>query len=63
MDFQCLLCGATFDGVLHTKPESCPKCDGPESEIVDAETEQIRMRQNEAINKHDEYLEDTDGQH
>lgn len=57
-DFQCLLCRATFDGVLHTKPERCPVCDGPESEIVDAGEQQEEELRNERINKHDDYLED-----
>ena len=40
-DFQCLLCGEQFDGEmvdihLH-KPETCPFCEAPQSDIVDTE--------------------------
>lgn len=58
MDFECTLCGHQFDGVLHVKPDKCPKCNAPERYIVDA-NEAARIRaENEAINNHDEYLED-----
>ena len=57
-DFQCLLCGATFDGVLHTKPEKCPECGGPESEIVDAEEQHETDMKNWIINKQEDMRHD-----
>ena len=57
-EFECLLCSSTFDGLLHAKPEKCPKCQAPERYIVDA-FEQARIRaENERINKMDEYKEE-----
>ena len=57
-EYLCTLCGEQFDGVLHTKPEQCPKCGAPERYIVDAfEAERIRA-ENRAINARDEELED-----
>ena len=54
-EWQCLLCGATFDGVLHTKPEKCPECGGPENEIAPTEfKEEVNDRKE---NEHDfDYL-------
>jgi len=53
-DYQCLLCGETFNGVLHTKPEQCPECGGPEDEIVPIELEEVNDRKE---NEHDfDYL-------
>ena len=57
-EWQCLLCGATFDGVLHTKPERCPECQAPERYIVSVEERAKIEEQNRAINKNDEFLED-----
>ena len=53
MEFQCLLCGSLFDGYLHTKPDSCPYCDGPENMIVDAQTKQQEEDENRRINLND----------
>lgn len=58
-DFKCLLCDEQFDGDLwHKKPGFCPICNGPKSEIVDAEAAEEEEARNKAINKHDEYLEE-----
>jgi len=57
-DYQCLLCGAIFDGEmvdihLHM-PERCPECGGPEDEIVPIELEEVNDRKE---NEHDfDYL-------
>ena len=55
-DFQCTLCGATFDGEgwPPVKPESCPYCDAPSVDIVESSVAEDNRR----INKHDEFLED-----
>ena len=57
-DFQCLLCGSQFDGILRVTPERCPACGGPESDIVDADAVEEMIMRNKAINKHDEDLEE-----
>ena len=61
-EWQCLLCAANFDGVLHTKPDNCPECHAPERYIVSAHERAEVEEQNRAINKHDEFLkEDKNG--
>ena len=57
-DLQCLLCGGQFDGTLHVRPDNCPYCDGPESEIVDADYAEDMELENMIINKQDEFRED-----
>jgi hypothetical protein len=58
-DFQCRQCNSQFDGdVFHDKPENCPYCAAPKSEIEDAEVAQERQAKNDAINAEDDYLED-----
>jgi len=57
-DFQCLLCGAQFDGVLHVKPERCPECQAPERYIESAKVWDRIEAENRAINKRDEFKEE-----
>lgn len=57
-DFQCLLCGSQFDGVLRAKCSVCPMCGALEKHIVDAETAEEQEAENRAINAHNEELED-----
>jgi len=57
-EWECLLCSATFDGVLHTKPDRCPKCHAPERYIVSVFERAVIEEENRAINKRDEELEE-----
>ena len=62
MDYLCLRCGEQFNAnyyFAHTianKPDQCPSCGGPPSQIADAAEAEKREAENRAINKHDERL-------
>ena len=57
-EWECILCEATFDGILHTKPARCPVCKAPERYIISSdEWVKIVKEVNKAINKGEEELE------
>lgn len=53
-EWQCLLCSATFDGVLHTKPDRCPECNAPDGYITSAFEQAEIEDENRRINKQEE---------